>query len=143
MPSEYRALMDRYGSGEWRGWLDFVGRDEMVEQVETLTGFHREVREQFPQFEPVPRWPEPGGFLPFATSIDGDELGWVTAGDPDAWPVLLVPRDDEPVPRWQTGLVEGLLRWARGDALPGLPEADQTDDLLELAVFEAADADGS
>ncbi len=139
LPAEYRVLMERYGAGEWRGWLGFFGRDELVGQVETLTGFHRELREQFPQFEPLSMWPERGGFLPFATSIDGDELGWVTVGDPDGWPVLLVPHDDEPVPAWRVGLVDGLLGWARGYAPPGMPEADPLEDLLELAVFAAAD----
>lgn len=139
LPAEYRVLMERYGAGEWRGWLGFFGRDELVGQVETLTGFHRELREQFPQFEPLSMWPERGGFLPFATSIDGDELGWVTVGDPDGWPVLLVPHDDEPVPAWRVGLVDGLLGWARGYTPPGMPEADPLEDLLELAVFAAAD----
>lgn len=143
LPSEYRELIDRYGAGEWRGWLDVFGRDDLVEKVEMLTGIYRELRERFPQSESLAVWPEPGGFLPFATSIDGDELGWLTLGDPQAWPVFLVPRDGEPGRRWRTSLVDGLLRWTRGYAPPGMPEPDPLDDLLELASFAPTGETGS
>ncbi|WP_018220958.1 hypothetical protein [Salinispora pacifica] len=44
----------------------------------------------------LPVWPEPGGFLPFANSIDSDELGWLTEGNPDEWPLIIFELwDDE------------------------------------------------
>jgi hypothetical protein len=139
LPSDYRALMERYGAGEWRGWLNFFGRDELAEKVEVLTGIYRDLRAQFPEFHPLAAWPEPGGFLPFALSIDGDQLCWLTVGAPDTWPLILIPRDGEPGSRWRTGLADGLLRWSRGYAPPGMPDPDPLDDLLELARFKAAE----
>lgn len=142
-PSEYRALMERYGAGEWRDWLNFFDRDELAEKVETLTEVYQDLRQQFPEFHSLAVWPEPGGFLPFALSIDGDQLGWLTTGSPDEWPVSFVPRDGEPGRRWRTGLVDGLLRWSRGFTPRGTPETDPLDDPLELAKFRPAGHDGN
>jgi len=134
-------LVDRYGAGEWRGWLTFFSRDELAERVELLTGIYRDLREQFPDFHPLAAWPEPGGFLPFALSVDGDQLAWLTVGDPDTWRVVVVPRDDEPGRPWRGGLVDGLLSWCRGFSPQGMPNTDPLSDLLELATFKAEEGD--
>ncbi|WP_316744441.1 SMI1/KNR4 family protein [Streptomyces sp. MK7] len=44
-----------------------------------------------------PFFPEPGGFLPFGFTVDGDGLYWVTSGDdPDRWIVAGRGRGFEP-----------------------------------------------
>lgn len=58
-------------------------------------GWYRELRDEFPEYHPLPIWPEPGGFLPFASSIDGDSIGWLTDGEPDRWPLIVEPRHHE------------------------------------------------
>lgn len=61
-------------------------------------GWYRELRDEFPEYHPLPIWPEPGGFLPFASSIDGDSIGWLTDGEPDRWPLIVEPRHHEQGP---------------------------------------------
>jgi hypothetical protein len=85
--------MNRYGAGCWSKWLRFVtplrtnGRGFAYHAAQVLDGYCS-LRADFPQYHPLSVWPEPGGFLPFADSIDGDELGWLTEGDPDKWPLI-------------------------------------------------------
>ncbi|MDX6240418.1 MAG: hypothetical protein QOG10_5238 [Kribbellaceae bacterium] len=79
--------MDTYGAGCWSEWLTFVtplrtnGRGFADHANEVLDGY-RDLRAQYPEFQPLAVWPEPGGFLPFANSVDGDVLGWLTQGPP-------------------------------------------------------------
>src|SRR5258708_11837030 len=35
-----------------------------------------------------PLFPEPGGQLPWASTGDGDQLCWLTGGEPDNWPAV-------------------------------------------------------
>ncbi|MFC6567390.1 SMI1/KNR4 family protein [Actinoplanes utahensis] len=139
LPDEYVTLMDRYGAGTWRDWLAFPSPrgDAFDSHVEQTLDAYRELRAEFPEYNTLAVWPEPGGFLPFATSLDGDELGWLTEGDPDSWKLIVYPRHDEQGPPLPGGLIETLLAWTRGrfDA-PGLVALDEDDDPLEFATFE-------
>lgn len=95
-PADYRAMVDRYGvggfgyyesTGAWLTMLHPVGPgttfvEQSAWQRSVNTGFQR----QFPDQEPDwPMWPEAGGFLPWGNTIDGDQIGWLTDGEPDAW----------------------------------------------------------
>lgn len=103
---------------------------------------YRDLRESFPEDFPLAAWPEPGGFLAFANSIDGDELGWLTQGDPDRWPVIVYPRHDDQGPPLPGTLTETLLDWMRGrlDAA-GFATLDPDDDPLEFLGFVPNTAD--
>lgn len=148
LPAEYVALMDRYGAGCWAGWLRFVtplrpaGRGFVRHAEETLDAY-RTLRADFPENLPLAVWPEPGGFLPFANSIDGDHLGWLTEGEPDDWPLIVWPRHADQGPPLEGGLTDVLLEWLRGRfSTEGLAGLDEDDDPLEFAGFEPWD-DGS
>ena len=81
-------------------------------------------------------WPEPGGFLPFADSTDGDYLGRFTDGPPEAWRLAVEPRHEASVAQLPHGLVTILLEWTRGSiSYPGLPALDPRDDPLDFARF--------
>lgn len=139
LPAEYVALMNRYGAGCWREWLRFrtPSRATFVPQVREILAGYRELRDEFPEDYPLAVWPEPGGFLPFADSIDGDDLGWLTGGDPDSWPLIVHPRHDDQGPPLPGTLIDTLLEWSRGRlAAPGLPPLDADDDPLDFARFE-------
>ncbi|WP_282704072.1 SMI1/KNR4 family protein [Streptomyces sp. CC219B] len=147
LPREYMALMDTYGAGIWSDWLRFHtplrtdGRRFATHVEETLDAY-RSLRAGYPEAQPLAAWPEPGGFLPFANSIDGDYLGWLTRGDdPDTWPLIVWPRHARQGPPLEHGLIDTLLAWQRGtlstEGLPGLDEAD--DDPLDFARFRAWD----
>jgi hypothetical protein len=99
---------------------------------------YRQLRAKFPERYPLPVWPEPGGFLPFADSIDGDQLGWLTEGEPDSWPLIVHQRHADQGPRLPGTLIETLLEWNRGRfGTEGLPRLPADYDPLDYAGFES------
>ncbi|MEU3668315.1 hypothetical protein [Streptomyces virginiae] len=104
---------------------------------------YRQLKDDNPDWYPLAVWPEPGGFLPFANSIDGDYLGWLTeGGDPDIWPLIVWPRHADQGPPLEDGLIDTLLDWQRGTLVtPGFSTFDEDDDPVEFADFEPWDDD--
>ncbi|WP_262387068.1 SMI1/KNR4 family protein [Streptomyces sp. TRM49041] len=144
LPTEYVRLMETYGSGCWTGWLRCgapLGADTyaVAPWAEWYGDTYRGHRARFPEYNPLAAWPEPGGFLPFADSIDGDQLCWLTEGDtPDDWPLIVVPRHAPQGPPLTGTLTEILLEWLRGrfdaEGLPRLGRPDE--DPLDYIGFE-------
>ncbi|GAB3035556.1 hypothetical protein GCM10011376_18630 [Nocardioides flavus (ex Wang et al. 2016)] len=123
LPADYRALMETYGAGTWRGWLRVQHPDELEsESWRRLSEAVAPLRND--------------DFLPFADSIDGDVLGWVRTGQPDRWPLAWVPRHAESGPAMGLTLTQALLAWLRGtpvDAVFASPDPDV--DLVDQATF--------
>jgi SMI1-KNR4 cell-wall len=120
LPREYVTLMDEYGAGEWAaGSLRFyvplrTGEESYLGQVREITGWYRSFRDDWPESYPLAVWPEPGGFLPFADNLDGDQVGWLTQGDdPDKWPLIVWPRHSDQGPPLEHGLIDMLLELLR------------------------------
>ena len=122
-PADYRALVDRYGvggfgyyesTGPWLTMLHPVGAGStFVEQSAWPRSLNTGFQRQFPDQEPDwPMWPEAGGFLPWGDSIDGDQIGWITAGDPDSWQTGVYGKGEHS--RFPYGCVEFLYRWFTG-----------------------------
>ncbi|WP_405855321.1 SMI1/KNR4 family protein [Streptomyces sp. NBC_00090] len=143
LPTEYVRLMETYGGGGWCQWLRFglplgTGRYDLAPWAEWYGETYRELRDAHPRYHPLAAWPEPGGFLAFADSIDGDQLCWLTEGDdPDAWPLVVVPRHADQGPPLTGTLTGNLLAWLRGElATEGLPRLVRTgEDPLEIIEF--------
>ncbi|WP_394830011.1 SMI1/KNR4 family protein [Pendulispora rubella] len=140
LPAEYVTLMNTYGAGCWSEYLRFgppLAIDHklgLVCQVAEVLEGYRSLRADHPQYHPLPTWPEPGGFLPFADSIDGDYVGWLTQGAPDEWPVIVYPHSADQGPPLTGKLTDILLEWLRGRfSTDGLPELDEP---LETIGFE-------
>lgn len=57
--------------------------DQIKEQMES----YREITKSSPV--PYPLYPEPGGLVPWGTTSNGDVLFWLTASQPDRWPVVI------------------------------------------------------
>jgi hypothetical protein len=144
LPTEYVRLMETYGSGCWTGWLRFgapLGTDQyaLAPWAEWYGDTYREHRAGFPEYHPLAAWPEAGGILPFADSIDGDQLCWLTEGaTPDDWPLIVVPRHAAQGSPLAGTLTEVLLEWLRGrlgtEGLPRLGRSDE--DPLAYIDFE-------
>ncbi|MFI0353960.1 hypothetical protein [Actinomadura sp. 9N407] len=66
-------------------------------------------------------WPEPGGFLGWGTTIEGDWFGWLTEGDPEGWPIVADGRGNEWIDEQPLRITttEFLLHWFSG--APDLP----------------------
>jgi hypothetical protein len=96
LPADYKALTNLYGSGTFDDFLYLFnpfakGEDGNLlhERGAVLEGYATS-REKFPDRYPLPPFPEPGGVLPLGRTENGDELYWVTEGEPDAWPVMVL-----------------------------------------------------
>jgi hypothetical protein len=96
LPGDFKAFTELYGSGKVDDFLYLfnpftAGQDGnlLVEKNRVLEGY-RQTRARFPERLPLPPFPEPGGVLPLGRTDNGDELYWVTQGDPDRWPVALL-----------------------------------------------------
>ena len=141
LPTDYIELMDTYGAGCWSEWLNFVtplrtGGRGFANHAKEVLDAYRDLRAQHPEFQPLAVWPEPGGFLPFATSVEGDVLGWLTHGSPDEWPLIVYPRHAKQGPPLQDTLVDTLLGWLRGHLVTaGFPGPEDVDDPLERIRF--------
>jgi len=96
LPGDFKAFTERYGSGTVDDFLYLfnpfaAGQDGnlLAEKDRVLEGY-RQTRARFPERLPLPPFPDPGGVLPLGRTDNGDELYWVTQGDPDGWPVALL-----------------------------------------------------
>lgn len=91
LPSDYKAFIDRYGSGILCGEI-YVWNYRDISQFgqpllnvlcgsgSVIEGYSEvEVNEHWPYF------PEAGGLLPFASIVDVHNLNWATKGEPDSW----------------------------------------------------------
>lgn len=117
-PPDYRELIRRYGVGMFGEWLlllePFSPFETLVQRSEQDRQGFRGAQREFPgQLPDWPVWPDPGGFLPWAETIDGDIIGWRTVGPPAEWTTLFRGRQWEPA-EFAMGAAEFLLRLADG-----------------------------
>jgi hypothetical protein len=96
LPGDFKAFTQRYGSGTVDDFLYLFnpfaqGQDgNLLVEKDRVLAAYRQTRVRFPDRLALPPFPEPGGVLPLGRTDNGDELYWVTDGDPDGWPVALV-----------------------------------------------------
>ncbi|MGW1988033.1 hypothetical protein ACWCPJ_37265 [Streptomyces collinus] len=143
LPPDFVALD---GAGNWSWWLDMSAlnrpRDQgLAATVEGMLDGYRQLRAAHPQYYPMPAWPEPGGFLPFASTIDGDQIGWCADGPPETWRVAVNPRhsDQEPPLPGDVGTVAQVLGGGGDTAGPGTHEEpcpSLMDGMKELVAVE-------
>lgn len=135
-PSDYRALVRRYGAGCFGDWLRLIEPFHPSLPFIAAAGLEcrqlRGTQRQFPQFYPSwPIWPDAGGLLPWATTATGDHIGWRTAGDPDDWTILVWTRDGDDSCEHHVGALQfllGLVERTLGDAAFVYEDADPTAD---------------
>jgi hypothetical protein len=122
LPRDYKDLTTTYGSGRFDEllWLfnpfGPAGDGNLVDERDQVLADYAESRRKFPEHYPLPPWPEPGGLLPLGRSDNGNELYWVTKGEPEDWAVALFgarsPRSevhDGGIVRFLADLVSGRL----------------------------------
>ena len=96
LPGDFKGFTELYGSGKVDDFLYLFnpftqGLDgNLVVEKDRVLAAYRQTRARFPERLAWPPFPEPGGVLPLGRTDNGDELYWVTDGDPDRWSVALV-----------------------------------------------------
>jgi hypothetical protein len=98
LPDDYRDFGLRYGSG----CFDDPGRllvyvwnpfsPDYVQTVQRCCDELRSDRLDLPKERNIPYgvFPHQPGWLPWGNDIDGGLLCWLTEGEPDAWPIILL-----------------------------------------------------
>ncbi len=96
LPEDYKAFLDVYGVGAFNHCLDVhhpfhVSREGYREDWVAFAGYYEGWRE-FREI-PYPIFPEASGLLPFGLLGDVHALGWLTEGEPHAWPFVYHGRE--------------------------------------------------
>jgi SMI1-KNR4 cell-wall len=142
LPSDYRELITRYGSGEFSDEVALLppfGPCTLLDYGVGLLDGDRELRADEeatdPEDYPYPLYPEPGGLLIWATTANGERLCWLTAGEPDEWKVVAWDPKAFEYEEHEPGAVGFLVSWLSGrlesEILPP-PEARWFDQPREL-----------
>ena len=143
LPSDYKMLINVYGTGcfndlfyvfnpfsgvdgmnlMWQaGVSDSLVLDEELGRVYSLGSVlenYQNFKIEYPELCPFPPYPEPGGLLPLGGDTNGGSMFWRTVGQPDDWPLILMPHGLEPIERYVMSLVGFLVQWLSGE----LPES--------------------
>jgi hypothetical protein len=96
LPDDFKAFTELYGSGKVDDFLYLFnpfaeGQDgNLLFEKDRVLADYAQTRAKFPERLPLPPFPEEGGVLPLGRTDNGDELYWVTGGDPGDWPVALL-----------------------------------------------------
>jgi hypothetical protein len=94
LPEDFKRFTELYGSGKFDDFLYLLNpfaadpAGNLVAARDTMLEAYAESRAKFPDRLPLPPWPEPGGLLPLGRSDNGNELYWLTGGEPDGWGVV-------------------------------------------------------
>ena len=102
LPTDYKHFIKHYGNGSVANYLGVFNPiaiqpwNNLVAQAKgSDQDAYSIMHKSFPNDHPYPRYPQPGGLLPWGTNIDGDTLYWWTITEPDLWPIVLHPRHAE------------------------------------------------
>lgn len=132
LPSDYKDFARLYGGGELFGYI-YVQTPRTADGGGEFARWVGEVCRYWGHYESEAStvyWPTPGGLLPFANSLDGDYLFWVTDGQPEAWRIAIWHRDgfeDENVQTFDVGFTDFLAAVATGDLLLSVFPSDLLD----------------
>ena len=102
LPNDYKEFIRTYGTGCVDDFLYICNPIAPNESLNIISlAAHvlealEEIACESPDHFSMPRFPTPGGFLPFGGTDNGDNLFWVTEGEPDQWTVAVMgPRAPE------------------------------------------------
>ena len=95
LPSDYKQFIDEYGRGILLNlfWVftPFPSSPTggVLTAIDEIFAGYRIVSDTHSDICPYKLFPHDGGLLPFAQSDNGDELHWLTKGQPDDWHVVM------------------------------------------------------
>ncbi|WP_329320453.1 hypothetical protein [Streptomyces sp. NBC_01262] len=130
LPRDYVELAEAYPAIEFDGflcvWVPRLGGEEefvagLFDELELVAELQEEG-----EAENYVAHPEPGGLIPWGSSLDGDVFYWcVIDGDPDGWPVVAHGRNGS---WWECQ--SGLIRFLVGVVTHDVDRGELSDDVL-------------
>jgi hypothetical protein len=142
LPSDYKQIVNLYGTGTFNDLFYIFNPFSNVEQFNlmwqaglpgSLTA-HEDLGRVYPigsnleelqafaiddrDLCPYPVYPEPGGLLPLGGTSNAGHTYWLTEGNTEEWPLVLLPRGFQLVEQHPVPLVGFLVLWLSGE----LPE---------------------
>jgi hypothetical protein len=117
LPSDYRAFVDRFGTGKINGFLWILNPASanrylnLLREMEPILNALKELRDSG-EHCPYPLYPEQGGLLPFGKTDNGDGMFWLTVGEPDKWHIIVNASRDSSYEEFKcdmTSFLEGIL----------------------------------
>ena len=140
LPSNYRQFIEKYGTGLIDEFIWIFNPSttnkyvNLYSQVNAVLASLADSAKQFPDVFAMPLHPEPGGFLPFGSTNNGDNLFWVTKGSSDEWTVAVMGPRSPDVYRYDVGMVEFLRKVLSGEIqCKAFPDDFPADAPLEFA----------
>ena len=115
LPEDYKSFIGVYGTGVIDNFMGVYNPAatnnylNLLWQTKTILEALRVTSVEFPSAFPMARFPEPGGFLPFAGTDNGDTVFWVTEGNPNAWTVAAMDARSPEVFSYEGGMVDFLI----------------------------------
>lgn len=110
LPDDYKAFIHTYGVCNIDFFMHIYDPAlSLVEMASQTLSALRTTRDKFPDMFPMPCFPEPGGFLPFGGTDNGDSMYWVTIGEPNTWTVAVLTARAPEVYRYNGGMLEFLV----------------------------------
>lgn len=125
LPEDYVQFINHYGTGSVCGFFWVYNPFSANEHLNLLTCWTttlsgmaslRADPERGHDMVPFPLYFEPGGLLPWGRTVNGEDLFWRTAGDPDRWTVVVIGRSsgvesfDVPMSRFLKDVIGRLIR---------------------------------
>lgn len=128
LPRDYVEMIDQYGAGIINDFLVTLSPfAPWKSNINLLTGFtptilssYADGRRDYPEFAPpFASYPSNEGVFPWATTVNGDALFWLTKGPPDDWPIVVCDsKCSEDYDVYDCRASEFICRWLRGEVKP-------------------------
>ncbi|MGP3975535.1 SMI1/KNR4 family protein [Streptomyces sp. 8N114] len=134
LPAEFKALVRRYGEGQFCDEFGTCSPEQLRSHNQRLTAEWETFRDECPERFRLPLYPEPSGLLVWGFDNNGGALCWRTEGEPDTWQVVRWHRRDVAFYEWDCGAVEYLT--AQVEYL--LEEFEEEGEPVEAAWFTPA-----
>ncbi|WP_306192013.1 hypothetical protein [Streptomyces sp. MK5] len=139
LPRDYKELARYFGPGGFSPFFTLLVPGVASPAMELRRNLARwqkvdvEYRGKSKEITPFPHFPHPGGSIPWGNSKYGEGYYSRTVGNPDEWPVLVVPAIGQDFYEYQGGVVDFIhhLLTDRLD-IPFLPSLAQLNDEAEL-----------
>ena len=141
LPDDYKAYLNVYGTGIIGGIITPYNpfcRRAAWKPSYTCRNWIRQalgIQKAKPTFGedifPYSLYPETGGVLPWGSTDNGDQLFWLTSGEPNTWTILIQEVRSSHFHTFDYSMTEFLRAWIEGEIKSGIIPYDAIDhDLL-------------